>query len=115
MPYHTGLNATFLIMIALLYVSIIGCNFSGIAGPNYLTLFSAMIYLMVTVPLLYLTYAAICWTLSRGIFAKVFFKRFQARIKGYETLASSPGSPPPLCFIRVIFIYAKFMFNINFA
>ena len=88
MDYHTGLNATFLVMIALLYVSITGYNFSQMAGPNFSTSFCAVIALMVIVPLLYLTYTAICWTLSRRIFVKAFFKRFKTWIEGYEALPS---------------------------
>ena len=61
MAYHTGLNATFLVMIALLYVSITGYNFSClIAGSNFMNTFCVVIAIIVVAPLLYLTYTAIC-------------------------------------------------------
>ena len=39
-----------LMIIALLYVSITGYNFSQVAGPNFLTSFCAVIALMVIAP-----------------------------------------------------------------
>ena len=82
MAYHTGLNTTFLVKIALLYVAITGSNFSQISGPNFTNLFCAVIVIMVIAPLLYLVYTALRWTLSQRSFAKALFKRFQARNEG---------------------------------
>ena len=86
--YHTNINATFLVMIALLYVSITGCNFSQLAGPNFTNSFYAVIAIMVITPFVYLSYLAVRWALSRRLIARVLIKRFQARMKGYETLPS---------------------------
>ena len=84
--YHTKLNATFLVMVALLYVSITGYNFGTLVGPNFSNFFCAVIVLMAISPLIYLSYIALRWTLSHRIFTRVFIQPLRARMKGYETL-----------------------------
>ena len=86
--YHTNLNATFLVMIALLYVSVTGYSFSQLAGPNFMNSFYTVIAIMIISPLIYLSYITVRWALSCQIIARVLIKRFQARMKGYETLPS---------------------------
>ena len=88
MAYQTNLNATFLIMIALWYISITGCTFSQLAGPNFTNSFYAVIIVMVISPLLYLAYIAFRWVVSRRIIARELIQRFRARKNGYETLSS---------------------------
>ena len=88
MAYQTNLNATFLVMIALWYISITGCTFSQLAGPNFTSSFYAVIIVMVISPLLYLAYIAFRWVVSRRIIARELIQRFRARKNGYETLSS---------------------------
>ena len=86
--YQTNLNATFLVMIALWYISITGYNICHLAGPNFINLFGVVITLMVIAPLIYLSYIAVRWVLSRRIIARVLIQRFRARKNGYGTLPS---------------------------
>ena len=88
MAYQTNLNATFLVMIALLYISITGYNFSHLIGPKFTNSFCAMITLMAIAPIICLSYIAVRWALSRRIISRALFKRFRARINGYEALPS---------------------------
>ena len=88
MAYQTNLNAMFLVMIVLLYVSIAGYNFSHLVGPHFTNSFYAVIALLAIAPLIYLTYIAVRWVLSRRIIARVLIQRFRARKNGYETLPS---------------------------
>ena len=76
MAYQTNLNATFLVMIALLYISVIGCTFSELAGPNFTSSFYVVMILMAISPLLYLAYIAVRWVLFRIIIARALFQRF---------------------------------------
>ena len=85
MAYQTNLNATFLVMVALLYISITGYNFSELARPKFTCSFSAVIILMAIAPLIYLSYVALHWVL---VITGVFSKRFQVMRNGYETLPS---------------------------
>ena len=84
--YQTNLNATFLVMIVLLYISITGCIFSELAGPNFTNPFFVVIALMAVAPLIYLSYFAVRWVLSRRTIARVLIQRFQAKMNGYEAL-----------------------------
>ena len=76
MAYQTNLNATFLVMLVLLYISVAGISFSQLAGPNFTNTFWAVSVLMVIAPLIYLSYVAFRWLLSRRIIARVLFTRF---------------------------------------
>lgn len=93
LAYHTSLNATFLIMIALLYISITGVNFASLVGPRFASSFNIVIAIMAISPLIYLSYIALHWAFTRRIVGKRFIMGIRAQIRGYEALPPEEDMP----------------------
>ena len=77
LAYLTNLNTTFLIMIALVYISTTGNCFLDFVGPNFMYFFDGVVALMAIAPLIYLSYIAVRWVLSRRTIARALFKDFE--------------------------------------
>ncbi len=81
--YYTTINAVFMLLIALLYVSWTGMQMADINMPNLSKFFAFLALVAAILPLLYITVIILQWMYSHGKFGLELIGRLCAWRRGY--------------------------------
>lgn len=86
LSHYSNITATYVLFLALFYVSMTGVELSTTKMQDMTWFFYIISLLLACFPLMYVTAITLQWIISHRKFGLVLFQRWQARRQGYELL-----------------------------